>query len=81
MIVISNPNQFADFKQEAVRDLVQELIEVQKQHLRKSFDDARLDSTAEACIELAKRVGFDELAEEMESDLITERIMAVMTNH
>lgn len=81
MIVVTNPKQFAELKTGVLASLCEDLIDVQKQYIRKEFDTARLDSTAQACIDTAHTLGFVELATEMESDLITERICSLITNH
>lgn len=81
MMIVTNPKQFAELKIGVLAALCEDLIDVQKQHIRKEFDTARLDSTAQACIDIAHTLGFVELATEMESDLETERILAHITNH
>lgn len=81
MILVTNPKQFQELKTGVLAALCEEIIEVQKRHIRKEFDAARLDSSAQACIDMAHTLGFVELATEMESDLITERICSLITNH
>jgi hypothetical protein len=44
------------------------LLEQQEIYLRRQFDCALIDSTALACIKVAKDAGFDKLAEEIETD-------------
>lgn len=55
--------------QAKIADLTGEVLAAQKSVLRKQFDATKLDSTAQACIEVAKESGWLELAEEMEQDL------------
>lgn len=73
MILVTNPQQFEKLRLKEMAELFSNLVTIHKQYLRKTFDTALLDSTAQASIDMAKSMKFHELAAEMERDLETER--------
>jgi len=72
MLKTTDKNQYNANLQAKIADLTGYLMQLQKSALRKCFDATKLDSTAQACIEVAKENGWVELAREMERDLETE---------
>lgn len=50
----------------------QDVIQRLQHRLRTLFDSYLNDDNAKACIEVARQYGWNELAEEMQSDLIEE---------
>jgi len=77
MLIITNPDQFLDFKNLKTKDLIAELITAQKNLLRKEFDNALTDAHAQAAIDLAFTLGFTEEGCEMEQDLEIEKILTL----
>lgn len=73
MMIVTNPQQFEKTKKAAFASFCKDMVLNQKQQLRKAFDAALLDSTAQAYIDIARNLSFNELAAEMESDLEAER--------
>lgn len=80
MILVTNQQQFEESKVTALKDLSEAVMLVQQNYIRKTFDNAKLDSVAQACIDTAFVLGFTELGAEMEKDLETERIIATIFN-
>ena len=64
--------QFEANKTARMEELRKDIIQATFQTIRGTFDKTRLDSTAHACIAIAREMGYADLAEEMENDLITE---------
>lgn len=80
MMLVTNSQQFEELRIARQLELCEDLIEVQKRHIRSRFDSSTLDCNAQASIDMARTMGFDELVADMESDLETERILSLITN-
>lgn len=67
-----NREQFEANKAEKIIDIKYDLLQAAISQLRMVFDKSRLDYSAQACIDVAAELGFEELAAEMAADLNTE---------
>lgn len=69
IVFIDNPETVEKLKKLSITKINQELKPSAEPILRKSFENASVHSTALAVIELAKNMGYDDLASEFENQL------------
>lgn len=73
IVSIENPETFEKLKKLSITKISTQIRVTAEPLLRQSFENASVNSTAMAVIELAKNIGYDDLATELENQLRNQR--------
>lgn len=76
----NSPAYYAEQLENAKIELCDQIVQAPQTLLRKEFDAAHTDSIMQACIDIAKTLGFVKLAEEMQADMETEKLLTFLNN-
>jgi hypothetical protein len=77
-VKVKSPEDFDRISKRKKLEILDNLTGVQQKYLRSVFDCSALDAHKQACIEIAELLEFDDLAEELQADLETDRFLSTI---